>query len=332
MEEVLANLAVGYAASKMANISLSDSLTSLENRPLLEKAAHTIKWAFCHHQGNLLKYTIELAEKHKELRIAMDSLAELDIEARGAYTSDISKILKFIDNHNDSYIKKSYDIFEEAALTFFKMSNAKNKSSPRMGLKMAYKENSSEEDFVTNFGEDRNPYRKADNQGIQHVFNKGEPRLVNDIPTEVRNGTFYSSRLSKHRVIEYKKNHFNNAVQRLKMGVDKKWLECWKDYQVDKPPSIYYKSTLIIPITLQNNNVGPLVKEALAIGDLHKDDNITIGALCFDHVDKNYFKGMDINIGFIFADALSLYLFSARNYMEGSGTYLNAQKLLSDHL
>jgi len=62
-----------------------------------------------------------------------------------------------------------------------------------------------------------------------------------------------------------------------------------------------------------------------------KEDARTIfGYLCFDHVEENYFNDdIDIDVGYIFADIISLYMVTRSIYTELSTTY---SKVMHDSL
>lgn len=61
-----------------------------------------------------------------------------------------------------------------------------------------------------------------------------------------------------------------------------------------------------------------------------KDVGRTIfGYLCFDHVEEEFFTEVDIDIGYIFADMLSLYFIARATYTELSHTFSKVQTLIN---
>ena len=60
-------------------------------------------------------------------------------------------------------------------------------------------------------------------------------------------------------------------------------------------------------------------------------DRTIFGFLCFDHVDENYFdQENDVSVGYVFADLLSMYVFTRLIYMEISKTYSKIEKRLGE--
>lgn len=93
----------------------------------------------------------------------------------------------------------------------------------------------------------------------------------------------------------------------------------WKD-------KLFYKSTLIVPMTLWNNDLSEEFKELVNLDNV---DRTIFGFLCFDHVDADYFdEENDVALGYVFADILSMYIFARLIYMESSKTFSDRRRLV----
>jgi hypothetical protein len=98
------------------------------------------------------------------------------------------------------------------------------------------------------------------------------------------------------------------------------WDHYWKDYQPGRDGHrSFYKSTLIVPLTLWNNEVSQEFTNAVNISDIERS---VFGFLCFDHRDLDYFdESSDVFVGKIFADVLCTYVFIRMIYTDFSKTF-----------
>ncbi len=89
------------------------------------------------------------------------------------------------------------------------------------------------------------------------------------------------------------------------------WQNCWEKFTNQTPcPNSFYKSTLVIPMTLRNETFSREFEKLVLNGDKNKANKKTMfGFLCIDHRHTDYFNlDSDVRIGYIFADILSLFL------------------------
>jgi len=155
---------------------------------------------------------------------------------------------------------------------------------------------------------------------IKDVVTTGEFYLENNIPEKARKGSYHNPRLNDDSVRKYKKPfHWG------KDSIDNEWIIHWKDYHHhdNNTPNwaqSCYKSTMIIPMTLINNDLSDEFKRRFFENNLDGERTIW-GFLCFDHPTINYFdRERDSAIGYIWADLLSLYFISAHIHTELSDT------------
>ncbi len=60
-------------------------------------------------------------------------------------------------------------------------------------------------------------------------------------------------------------------------------------------------------------------------------DRLILAYLCIDHVDTNYFvRELDVQMGYVMADMLSIYLFLRWQLTVASETDVSAQELIDD--
>ena len=175
-----------------------------------------------------------------------------------------------------------------------------------------------------------------ENKGFNHVRENGRYYLCQNIPRETQKGEYYNPRLLKQAVDNYKPK--NRIVRHMKSRknnfIDEDWLNCWRLIESDGGPPVKphyrscYKSTLIIPITLWNNKLN---KHFLSKFNFPEVNRTIFGYLCFDHIETNFFNPVfDVDIGYIFADILSLYLLIRFVFVDQSATYSAVRQYLSE--
>ncbi len=181
-------------------------------------------------------------------------------------------------------------------------------------------------------------YSPGENKGFQHVQNRGSYYLCNNIPQVAADDDYFNPRLINEKARTYVKDIQENGIAQDDLD---RWINCWipnkkGDEIVDPSPESCYKSTLIIPITLINNEgLSEAFRNHFKIPRAPRSpDGIAravYGLLCFDHREANFFiKEIDVKIGYIIADILSLYLVDLLNYMDYSDTFNDTKNLLPD--
>lgn len=159
-----------------------------------------------------------------------------------------------------------------------------------------------------------------ENSGFHHVVTTGTPFLCNDLAAP--DVSYKNPRLLDQKVDELRRSLKTQSKVEV-TAID--WQMCWKDGHRNQ--SSCYRSTLIIPLTLKHNGLAEAFFTRFG-GGIH-NERIIYGALCFDHVDPHFFRDDDVDVGYIAADWLSLYLLSQINYTTGSGSYDQSGKMLA---
>lgn len=289
-----------------------EELTAFPERIAYEKHLSAIKDCMCFNQGSIVQYFYIASEYHKELKEYLTK-NELVNDQHVKILTD--KLINYLNIKFEEFTHVNFELLHN----YFQ---GRDKHSPRFCLKGNFKVDRTGEQVITVFRDTKVGYISdceiEKNTGFWHIKNTGKHFLCNDIPKAAAEGKYLNPRLSKERVIAYKKQRV--ASNLVTLWVKRKnlssWASCWKDYDRDQDRHSFYKSTLIIPMTLVNN-----VLDEDFILKIPNADKLIFGFLCIDHVKENYFKESDVTAGYIFADMISIYLFTRKLFTEISKTF-----------
>lgn len=269
-----------------------------------------VKNIICYNQGELAQYSFLAAEFHKGMKTAF---AEDDI---GVALTCQSTLSEYLNRNLERIIKENFKYLH----SHFKR---RAKESPRICVKGGY--DIAGQEIIISLFRDRNVNYKSDapldeNTGFQYIYDTGRFYLCNDIPEKARIGAYVNPRLIPSAAKVYTNPGIIKRKLGLTKGLDSEWEKCWDGGGRGIVISdSCYKSTLIIPMTLRNNSLDDSYKEMINLSDV---DRTIFGFLCIDHVNSEYFiPDVDVALGYIFADILSLYLISRMVYTNISQTY-----------
>lgn len=297
-------------------LSLLDQKLSAENKKKeleikyvdSKNVLKVIQKAICFNQGEYLQYTFVTAEKHRLLK---DTFRK--------NKNDRDKILflakDLVDYINCKFYENTHENFKLLHAYF----NLIHGTIPRICIKGNFRVNN-KSTVVSVFRDELVDYDSdveiEKNSGFYSIYKSGMYFLENNIPKATASGSYFNPRLKRNNVRKY-------------LGYDKSkeitdWKKCWVEQSSDS--SSYYKSTLIIPMTLWNNKVS---KEFKALINMDNVDRTIFGFLCFDHTNTNYFdEENDVSIGYVFADIISMFIFTRLIYMEISKTFSSVENWL----
>ena len=165
--------------------------------------------------------------------------------------------------------------------------------------------------------------------------------MENNLPQLVKDGDYQNPRLD----IDGIRNHYDlSTAKDCKPGTsDQYWRKYWdKTLSQEDPnpdPRDYYKSTLVVPMTLKaagDRGLFPETQERLLGKDKNPNrptlnEKLLIGFVCFDHMDVGYFDENDQYVGWIFADAISQAFVADYILSDNSETYRDALEFLNKH-
>ena len=286
------------------------------NKNYYKHVLSLISHAICYNQGELIQYSYTAADKHKNLKYLFHS--------GNAKPSDINKLLKELVVYlNSKFFEITATNFNHLQLIY----SLRSSSMPRICLKGNFK--TEDKDTIVSVFRNNDVSYTSDceidkNTGFSRILSTGKYYLNNNIPKSVFDGEYLNPRINQDLVLNQKNKKINllynlsNSLN-LKLGDVPLWKDFWIDSKTNNDSRSFYKSTLIIPMTLWNNK---LSKEFIKnFTSSFVVDRYIFGFLCFDHIETDYFNDdLDVQVGYIFADILSIYLFMRLVYTELSKT------------
>lgn len=288
-----------------------------------------IKQSACDNQGIFANYFYSGGKLHKEIKTENTRINNKGLE--GETGKELEKHCNNLEKYLNEGLIKAIKINERHLLLYFKN---RSKTPPRVVVKAF--NNEKIVDVYRNQPKYYTEYGVEENTGFDHVHNTGQYFICNDIPSEAAKDEYFNPRLINKHVRAYLEQvNRNNGKHD-----QSRWIDCWvpqlssSDQKSFKPsPDSCYKSTLIVPMTLLNNEgLSDDFCVHFKIPRVHSDTDIgraVYGFLCFDHTDVNYFQDpLDIKVGYIFADLLSLFFIEHLNYTQYSTTFQEAQEKL----
>lgn len=274
--------------------------------------------AVCFHQGELAQYFCLAAELHKKLRLSVSSdhpNQETIRERHLALTDFLNRSLDRIWHRTQADLHNYFD------------RGQRSKNRIRCCIKSTGVRESKE--YIVPVFRDANVSYDSSclvelNTGFRWIKETGKYFICPDIPAWAKDHKYVNPRLDGDRVSLYRPP--NRFVQRFLKKPDQAWCLCWKQNgETPNVPLDCYKSTLIIPMTLINNQRDPQFQRITAIGQVGRTH---FGFLCFDHQETGFFnEGPDVEIGYIFADLLSLYFITRLVFVSLSSTYNTALEM-----
>lgn len=271
-----------------------------------------IQKSVCFNQGKYLEYTFLTAEKHRNLKDAFRENKN-DLDNISILTANLTNYI------NKTFYENTRENFK-ILHAYFKHRKGRD---PRICIKGNFRLNN-KSTVVSVFRDEMVNYESgsevSENFGFKSVYKTGKYYIENNIPKATAEGTYYNPRLDKKRVRDLLGYDKNQNI--------KKWSECWVGDKSENNSS-FYKSTLIVPMTLWNNKVSDEFKKLINMANV---DRTIFGFLCFDHEDEDYFnEEEDTSVGYVFADIISMYVFTRLVYMEISKTFSSAESWLDEN-
>lgn len=293
-----------------------------EAKKAKDKVILAISKAVCYNQGAFVQYYFLASERHRALKEFMQtSPLPRDRQTVKRLTSELINFL------NTEFHRSAFANFDLIHSYF----SGRHSTDPRICIKGAFR--SEEKDTIVSVFRDRKVGYISDadvkaNTGFYRIKSTGRYFIQNNIPEAACRGQYENPRLDVAKVKKYYSPSMFHGPRKSKLSADS-WAACWKDSADGSPDTTsYYKSTLIIPMTLWNNKLADTFKSLIHVQDMERT---IFGFLCFDHVEPNYFKeDEDVSVGYVFADLLSLYLFARAIYTEISRTFSEAERYLDN--
>lgn len=310
-------------------VSIAPVEVKVDTRGLFEKCQcreiiDIVKDAVCFNQGEYAQFSYLAAEKHKTLKQLLLS-REHDGEAK---TADLKAAYDSFSRYLAVQMKSIFDGNFHCLQKYFLL-RSEAPRLPRICTKIFHA--GKIKDLFRCCGS----YVGVDtsvetNTGFHEAHKSGKQFICNDIPALAKAHMYVNPRLDPARAATYKTTLLGWFREKFFHHEDTLWITCWKPAgNIPNSAQACYKSTLIVPMTLEGNMLAPEFKDRFGIGT--SPEKAIYGFLCFDHPAKNYFnENVDIQIGYIFADLLSLYLVEHLKFTDKSCTVGITRRLLEE--
>ncbi|NTW88130.1 MAG: hypothetical protein HGB26_03195 [Desulfobulbaceae bacterium] len=316
------------AADAKTEMSLGISeYAMLRDYEKVSRVLSILKNSMCSNQGQLIQFMFLAAEKHKALRLCWDSVSQHDIE-------ELKTLVVDLRDYVDNYVKR---VIETNIQYLYQYFHDRDGATPRICIKgKSFIDGNPK--IVRVFSDDLVEYDSdidiEKSTAYKFIETNGQYFLQNNIPDAASIGEYQNARFDYDKI---------NALVLDNIDLNNAWERCWKkheDYKGDK--TSFYKSTLVIPVTLLNNKLdyefvyefNSKIDSGVGKSELNPNEiERTIFAfLCIDHVDRWYFnEDADVKVGYVIADFMSYYIFLRTMYMEVSDVFKNACDYLKSH-
>lgn len=305
-------------------------------------ALEAIKIFACAFQTEFINHQVSLGDLHKRIRGILARNTKAAKTTQKKY-DDLRIAVSAFDERKEKLIIKCKIMLEESTEQYFKEQNKlKNRDRlPRVCIKTV--NNEKIQDFYRDEGVSKNKVDHiSSNTAFDHIYKKKcNVFMENNLPQLVKDGDYQNPRLD----IDGIRNHYDlSTAKDCKPGTsDQYWRKYWdKTLSQEDPnpdPRDYYKSTLVVPMTLKaagDRGLFPETQERLLGKDKNPNrptlnEKLLIGFVCFDHMDVGYFDENDQYVGWIFADAISQAFVADYILSDNSETYRDALEFLNKH-
>lgn len=304
----------GNTAKKFAQeLGINIEQHSIPELTTEELSLSITKDAICFNQGEITQYIFIALNLHKQLkaRFGGGSSKEDIVECKNALDDFLNRNLSRI-------VYRNFDVLS----SYFEKRGA---IQPRICIKHTQQIDSVEWILDLYRAEPVNyqsDFRLGVNTGFVHVRESGEYYFCNNIPNAVTEGSYINGRIDPQKAKAYVNNDHGNMVTSDERSIDLNWVRCWEGGNT--APNVqqarnFYKSTLIVPITLRNNNLDPLFSQLVT--DKNDIRTTIFGFICFDHINRDFFNQADISMAYVIADLLSLFYITRSILTEFSTSY-----------
>ena len=283
-----------------------------------------VRKAVCLNQGKLIEFDRLSYLKHSNMRNALSDLLGRPAQhsthgralnqLRSKLVSSLEELDGFLQGTFGGVAQKNFALLMEYFAT-------RSSTPPRVCIKANWQSREHDNQDVimavlrdADVSEDR-PALISENTAFKHVIEKGQGCIINDIPSETVKGIYKNPRLDYAAVGELMDSVKQSPNGQFEL-THSQWLGCWADRDRAVDPRQFYRSTLVVPMTLRNNSLSEEFRSSFDEilhsrgGSRVAYDRTFVGFLCIDHVDSQFFDlKADMDVAYVFADLLSIYIF-----------------------
>ncbi len=260
--------------------------------------------AVCRNQGDLVQYRYMLSQKHRDLKEEIRSSEDIISDTTVRLAAEVASFAH----------KGFFDAVEDNFKLLSEYFAGREGGQPRMCIKGNFK-NGERSAVVSVFRDQKVGYDSSydieENTGFLHCFRTGQHYLENDLVSAAAKGKYRNPRLRADLV----RAVMSSSLIARFSTLDANWTKVWSG--LGRQERDCYRSTLIVPMTLWNNRLSAEFVERFGASN---SGRLIFGFLCFDSPHKDYFIPDDVDVGYIFADLLSLYAFDMLTHTEYSKT------------
>jgi hypothetical protein len=300
----------------------------------LRDASSFMRRVICYNQGEYAQYNFLAGELHKR---AKDFLRDSPRDVKGL-RKRFDQLERFLNRNLGRISQKNFKYIRQ----YF---SGRHDVEPRICIKANYERGGRQyivqviRDKPVNYSPD-DPL--DDDSGFLSVRDNGRYFSCPNIPEDIATDKYHNARIDTKLAQAYYKDKSARPIASNDgpgFQFDESWIKCWRrpahiaDTLLSTlEPSSCYKSTVIIPMTLWNNELdSSFLKMMNSKAHTLEVSRTIFGYLCFDHVETHYFNDdVDIDVGYIFADLLSLYMITRSIYTKLSETFAKALTSFSE--
>jgi hypothetical protein len=335
----------------LGNVYKSIGIQILRHLPYAAQKLHDeanlkyLKEVIRHNQGRLADYYFLSNSKHKKLKDKFSEVSsslnpsDEDLEDLGSSRNELEKYLA---ETFRSICKENFDFLKN--LYAHKCTGTRH---PRICVKAMTDDKiiTMARDQYTAF--DFDGFKADENTAFKYIKHTGDKYICHDIPKAVAEDRYENLRIYRDSVIKYKRpSWFRRLILRYTTDEDCIWQSCWR--RTESPltgenllseTSSCYKSTLVIPMTFVGGGGSSALSSEfqdhfeITFNTRTNDSKLTIGFLCFDHINLHFFdENEDVDLGYIFADLLSLYMIQFLNCTNYSSVFTQTESILGTPL
>ncbi len=283
----------------------------------------------CAHQGDFIQYLYTAGELHKKLG---DALA--------AAAPDRDQAALFARSLSDYMDRELYRIAHLGFAHMLKYFQGRSPGPPRICIKATRQRGQEQIVFPLVRAERvcyRSEYPVAAHTPFQLVQRHGRFVRIPDIAGAIYNGTYENARIDTAKARAYFARSRQEAGCPKMPTPDPAWMDCWLTEPADREcppePRSCYRSLLVVPITLWNNELNDDFRQELdrKLKDTHDIAHgigrYIFGYVCLDHVETDYFRSeSDVDVGYMLADLMSQYMILGMLYMDLSARFQAASE------
>lgn len=311
----LGQAAQGAVAQVSDKATKSPVVNEIIERDKSRHFADLARQVVCFNQGAYTDFSFLAHEYHRELKECLTEIQRLgqnrNIER---IETKAKELLQFVDRRFKSAALENFKLFSEHF-------RGRSEIEPRICIKGNIPIRTGAKDEIVSIirsdgsVKDTNRYPLDENTGFAEVVRTGYYYLNDDIASSAILGHYRNPRLDQSRLNELGSLELGLVDSGRGFSLDQ-WRRCWNDWSHEADQGRFYRSTLIIPLTLRNNNLSSDFRTRLSRRESSIDfatfDRTILGFLCLDHPKAQFFnKYEDVSLGYIVADQLSLYTFTS---------------------